>query len=55
MKILYILKGKGDATIQRLIEIQKKDNEVKVTTLAKGISYDELVDDIFSYDKVVSW
>lgn len=55
MRVLYILKGEPDDTITRLIEAQKKDNDVKVLRLEKGISYDELVDDIFNYDKVISW
>lgn len=55
MKVLYILRGESDDTIKKLIEVQKKENEVKVLRLHKGMSYDELVDDIFSYDKVISW
>lgn len=55
MKVLYILKGEPDDTVKRLIEVQKRENEVKVLRLEKGISYDELVDDIFNYDKVISW
>lgn len=55
MKILYILKGQSDETVERLIKAHRDSNEVKVITLTKGVSYDAIVDDIFSYDKVISW
>lgn len=55
MKILYILKSEPDETVKRLIEAHEKSNEVKVVTLTKGLSYDDLVDDIFGYDKVITW
>ncbi len=55
MKVLYILKAEPDETVKKLIDAHSKSNEVKVTVLAKGISYDDLVDDIFNYDKVICW
>jgi len=40
----------------RIIEQQSKKNEVKVINLTKkNISYDGVIDDIFSHDKVISW
>jgi hypothetical protein len=55
MKVLYILKREVDDTVKRLIEEHKKANEVKVISLTEDISYDALVDDIFSHDRVISW
>lgn len=55
MKVLYILKGEPDETVKGLIDTHSKSNEVKVVKLAKGISYSDLVDDIFSHDKVITW
>lgn len=55
MKVLYILKGEPDETVKKLIDAHSKSNKVEVVVLAKGISYDGLVDDIFNYDKVISW
>ncbi len=41
---------------KNIIDAQSKDHEIKVVTLSKkGISYEAVIDDIFSYDKVVSW
>jgi hypothetical protein len=56
MKILYIFNDGPDEKATKLIEEQKKDNEVETVDLTnKGISYDELVDKIEQCDKVSSW
>jgi hypothetical protein len=55
MKILEILKSEPDATVQKIIDIHKEGNDVKVVELYEGTDYDALVDDIFSHDKVISW
>ena len=56
MKILYIFNDGPDEKATKLIEEQKKDNEVETVDLTnKGISYDELIDKIEQCDKVISW
>jgi hypothetical protein len=56
MKVLHLFKSEPDETTKKIIEMHKAENEVKVNDLTKGdISYESLVDDIFSYDKVISW
>ncbi len=56
MRILHILKKAPDASTQKLIELQKAGQDVKVVELYKGgIAYDKLVADVFSYDKVFCW
>ena len=56
MKILYLLKSKPDRTLQMIMEIQKKGNDLKIVELTKGpIAYEDLIDDIFAYDRVISW
>ncbi len=54
MTILHILNdGPTDLSTQ-VIDVQKQDNDVKVIELS-GVSAEELVDEIFASDKVVSW
>ncbi len=54
MKILHILNdGPTDLSTQ-ITDVQKQDNEVKVVELS-GVSHEELVDEIFANDKVISW
>lgn len=56
MKILHILNDGPTSLSDQIIETQSKDNEVKVIDLSKiDVSYESIVDDIFSHDKVVSW
>ena len=56
MKILNIIKTEADASTQRMIKAQSTGNEVAIIYLSKGgISYDKLVADVFSYDKVFCW
>ncbi len=53
MKILYILTCEDD-TVKGLMEFQKKSHEV-ISVDIERVSYDDLVDLIFSSDKVISW
>jgi hypothetical protein len=56
MKILNILKSPPDASTKRIIEVHSASNEVTTIDLTAGsVSYDKLVEDIFSYDKVICW
>ncbi len=56
MKILHVLKTAPDATTKKIIELQSAGNQVKTIELYKGgVSYDKLVADVFSHDKVFCW
>jgi hypothetical protein len=56
MKILHIINDSPTDLSNKIIETQSKDNEVKIVELSKkDVSYEALVDEIFSYDKVISW
>lgn len=56
MKILHILKDGPTALSDQVINVQSKDNSVKIIDLSKKTaSYESIVDDIFSHDRVVSW
>jgi hypothetical protein len=47
--------GPGDLP-GRIVEAQSGDNEVEVIDLSReGISYEVVIDAIFSCDKVISW
>jgi hypothetical protein len=56
MKILHILKKAPDANTKKIIEIQSAGHQVKTIELFKGgVSYDELIADVFSHEKVFCW
>jgi hypothetical protein len=55
MKIVYILKQEPDATAKKLMEVHKKGNDVTVVNLKENKNYGQIVDLIFSSDKVISW
>jgi hypothetical protein len=56
MKILHILNDGPAPLSDQIISVQAKAHEVKVIDLSKKeVSYDAIVDDIFSHDKVISW
>ncbi len=55
MKILHIQKKELDATAKKILEEHKKGNEVTVINIQQNKNYDQLVDLIFSSDKVISW
>ncbi len=56
MKILHILNDGPTDLSSKMIDAQSKDYEVKVVELSKKeISYEAIIDDIFSHDRVISW
>lgn len=56
MKILHLLNDGPSKLSDEIISVQKKDNDVRVVDLSKKeASYESIVDDIFSHDKVISW
>ncbi|MFZ0482214.1 MAG: hypothetical protein WAL93_02395 [Desulfobacterales bacterium] len=56
MKLLNIIRTEPDETTKMFIEDFSKDEETKKVVLYEGnIDWPALVDDIFSYDKVVCW
>lgn len=56
VKILHILKKAPDASTKKIIELQAAGNDVKTVELYKGgASYEKLVADVFSSDKVFCW
>jgi len=56
MKILHILtEGKTDLA-SKIIEIQAQNHEIKIIDLsAKEKSYEAVIDEIFSSDRVITW
>lgn len=56
MKLLNIIRTEPDETTKIFIENFLKDEGTKKVVLYEGdIDWPALVDDIFSYDKVVCW
>lgn len=56
MRIFHILNDGPTKLSDEVIKVQSRDNEVRIIDLAKGnISYENVVDDILSFDRVVSW
>ena len=55
MKILHILNDGPAKLSDQIISVQSKNNEVKIIDLTQKVSYESIVDDIFSHDRVMSW
>ncbi|MDH3229428.1 MAG: hypothetical protein OEN55_06520 [Alphaproteobacteria bacterium] len=56
MKLLHIMTDGPAELPERIIEAQSADNEVEIVDLSHGdISYDAVIDAIFSCDRVISW
>jgi hypothetical protein len=55
MKILYLQQQDLSATAKKILEAHKKGNDVTVVDIRKSKNYDQIVDLIFSSDKVISW
>jgi hypothetical protein len=56
MKLLHIMTDGPAEVPERIVEAQSSDNEVQIVDLSQAnISYESVIDAIFSCDKVVSW
>lgn len=56
MKILHLIKSEPSEMVKKIIETHSSDNEVKVVDLSKKeLTYDAIIDEIDSSDKVMSW
>lgn len=56
MKLLHIMVDGPADLPDRIVEAQSGGHEVEVIDLSKeGVSYDAVIDAIFSCDKVMSW
>jgi hypothetical protein len=56
MKILHIFRSKPTEQVLALSKILSEGNESDQFSLYEGkIDYAQLVDELFSHDKVVSW
>lgn len=56
MKLLHILVDVPGTLPGRIAEAQSADHDVEVVDLSQeAVSYDAVIDKIFSCDKVISW
>ncbi len=56
MKLLHIMTNGPAELPERIIEAQSADNEIEIVDLSRDdVSYDAVIDAIFSCDKVISW
>ncbi len=56
MKVLNILRSEPDDMVAQCVEAFSKDEGAKKIALYEGnVDWQGLVDDIFSYDKVICW
>lgn len=56
VKILHIRKDGPTELSERIIREQSEDHEINVIDLpSRAISYEDIVDAIFSCDRVISW
>ena len=55
-RILHILNDGHNTLAERVMRVQAESNQIKVVDLsAADLSYESIIDDIFSHDCVVSW
>ncbi|MEW6118127.1 MAG: hypothetical protein AB1553_14705 [Nitrospirota bacterium] len=56
MKILHIRRDGPTELSERIIRVQSEDHEINVIDLpGRTISYEDIVDAVFSCDRVISW
>jgi len=55
MKVLHIFRSRPDETVNALMAPFSDQEEKKTVLYESEVDWDQLVDDIFESDKVISW
>jgi len=56
MRVLHLLNDGPETAPRAVLELQRAESELEVIDLSSmEISYEDLVDKIFTSDKVISW
>ena len=56
MRILHILNDGNEPLYTEIINAMEQEDTREIIDLSKTkLSYDEIIEEIFGYDKVVSW
>ena len=55
MKILFILKKEPDNNIKTIMDFNAKESKITVVDLREDQDYDELIEQIKTCDRVVTW
>ncbi|GMQ91820.1 MAG: hypothetical protein BMS9Abin11_1135 [Gammaproteobacteria bacterium] len=56
IRMLHILSDGAPSLAEQVIKLQSQDYQVDVVDISsESIDYGELIDKIFTYDKVISW
>jgi len=56
MRVLHIFRSEPDETVRQMVEIVTNGDDAKQTPLfGSDVDWSQLVDDILSHDKVISW
>ncbi len=56
MMILHIQRSEPDDTVRKLIrEVSKGRDSKEVSLCREAVDYDQLLEDIFTSDRVISW
>ena len=56
MKVLHILRSEPDETVRQMMEVVTNGDTAKQTALfGSDVDWPQLVEDILSYDKVITW
>jgi len=56
LKILYIFREEPPENVKNIVEHQSSENTITSIRLYEGkINYDDVINCIFSHDRVISW
>ncbi len=55
LRILYLLKKEPSKTLEKIIQIQSKKNEINIVKLDEINDFKEFVKNLFNFDRVICW
>lgn len=55
MKIVYLVTSEPDSNLKTILQENKKEHAVEVINLTTNKDYDEIIDTIEQFDRVISW
>ncbi len=54
-RTLHLLRSKPDELVEKILDLAKQENDKVVKLYEDNVDWEKLIDEIFEFDKVISW
>ncbi len=54
-KTLHLLRSKPDEVTEKILNLAKQENDKIIKLYEDNVDWEKLIDEIFEFDRVISW